>query len=74
MEINKKESLQQCLPLSEAEMQGLLHPGQTRPVLHIFLRGFSLSTCPQHSLKVLLLESFLILNFMCRLLKVCTQP
>jgi hypothetical protein len=53
MKINKKKSLQQFLPLSEAEIQGLLHPAH--PVLDIFLRGFSLSSCPQHNLKVLLL-------------------
>jgi hypothetical protein len=40
---------------------------QLKPVLDIFLRGFSLSSCPQHSLRVLLL-----LNAMC-LFKVCTQ-
>jgi hypothetical protein len=28
---------------------------QLKPVLDIFLRGFSLSSCPQHGLKVLLL-------------------
>jgi hypothetical protein len=33
----------------EADIQGL------KPVLYIFLCGFSLSSCPQHSLKVLLL-------------------
>jgi hypothetical protein len=48
-----KKSLQQFLPLSEAEIQGLLQPTQAN--LGYFLRGFSLSSCPQHSLKVLLL-------------------
>jgi hypothetical protein len=38
--------LQQFLALSEVEMQ-------LKPVLDIYLRGFSLSSCPQHSLKVL---------------------
>jgi hypothetical protein len=45
MKMIKKISLQQFLPQSEAEIQGLFH----------LLRGFSLSSCPQHSLKVLLL-------------------
>jgi hypothetical protein len=35
---------------------------QLKPILDIFLRGFSLSSCPQHSLKALLL-----LNPMCLL-------
>jgi hypothetical protein len=35
---------------------------QLKPILDIFLRGFSPSSCPQHSLKVLLL-----LNPMCLL-------
>jgi hypothetical protein len=35
---------------------------QLKPVLDIFLRGFSLFSCPQHSLKLLLL-----LNAMCLL-------
>jgi hypothetical protein len=52
MKINKKISLQQFLPLSEAEIQGLLHPAEAN--LGYFLRGFSLSSCPRHSLKVLL--------------------
>jgi hypothetical protein len=43
-----------------------------KPILDIFLRGFSLSSCPQHSLKVLLLYSRLLLNPTC-LFKVCTQ-
>jgi hypothetical protein len=33
----------------KAEIQGLLHPAQEN--LDILLRGFSLPTCPQHSLK-----------------------
>jgi hypothetical protein len=40
---------------------------QLKPILDISLRGFSLSSCPQHSLKVLLL-----LN-PTRLLKACAQ-
>jgi hypothetical protein len=48
MKINEKISLQQFLPLSEAEIQ-------LKPVSDIFLRGFSLSSCPQPSLKVLVL-------------------
>jgi hypothetical protein len=28
---------------------------QLKPILDLFLRGFNLSSCPQHSLKVLLL-------------------
>jgi hypothetical protein len=39
---------------------------QLKPILDIFLRGFSLSSCPQHSLKVILHYSHL--SF-----KVCTQ-
>jgi hypothetical protein len=39
---------------------------QLKPVLDILLRSFSLSTCPQHSLKVLLL-----LNSMSFKLLVC---
>jgi hypothetical protein len=31
MEINKKISLQQFLPPSEAEVQGLLHPAEANP-------------------------------------------
>jgi hypothetical protein len=29
MKINKKKSLQQFLPLSKAEIQGLLHPAES---------------------------------------------
>jgi hypothetical protein len=48
MKINGKEnvSLQQLLRLSEAEVQGLPFI-QLKPILDIFLRGFSLSSCPQ---------------------------
>jgi hypothetical protein len=46
MKINKKKSLQQFLPLSEAEIQFFI---QLKPILDIFLLGFSLSSCPQHS-------------------------
>jgi hypothetical protein len=53
MKINKNISLQQVRPLSEDEIQGLLHPAQAN--LDIILRGFSLSSCLQHSLKVHLL-------------------
>jgi hypothetical protein len=53
MEMNKKISLQQFLPLTEAEIQGLLHPAEAN--LGYFLAGFNLSSCPQHSLKILLL-------------------
>jgi hypothetical protein len=49
MTINDKISLQKFLPLSDAEIQGLLHPAQAG------LCGFSHSTCPQYSLKTLLL-------------------
>jgi hypothetical protein len=38
MKINKKISLQQFLPLSEAEVQGLLHPVQA--ILGYFLAWF----------------------------------
>jgi hypothetical protein len=38
MEINKKISLQQFLPLSEAEIQGLLHPAEAS--LGYFLAWF----------------------------------
>jgi hypothetical protein len=31
MKINKKVSLQKFLPLSEAEIQGLLHPAEAKP-------------------------------------------
>jgi hypothetical protein len=43
--------LQQCLPLSEAEIQGLL---QLKPSLDIVFCCFTLSSCPQYSLKALL--------------------
>jgi hypothetical protein len=49
MKINMKISLQQFLPLSEAEMRVSFI--QLMPILDIFLRGFSLSSCSQHSLK-----------------------
>jgi hypothetical protein len=42
--------MQQFLPLSEPEIQ-----------VDIFLRGFSLSSRPQHSLKVLLLLNLMFL-------------
>jgi hypothetical protein len=38
MKINKKISLQQFIPLSETEMQGVLHPGQAS--LGYFLAWF----------------------------------
>jgi hypothetical protein len=37
--------LQKFLPLSEVDIQGLLHPAEAN--LDIFLRGFSLSSCHQ---------------------------
>jgi hypothetical protein len=49
MKINKK-SLQQFLTLSEAEIQVSFI--QFKPILDIFLRGFSLSSCPQYHLRV----------------------
>jgi hypothetical protein len=63
MKVNKKISLQQFLPLSEVEIQGLLHLAQAN--LRYFLaRGFSLFSCPQHSLEVLLLlNPMCLLNF-----------
>jgi hypothetical protein len=49
MTVNKKKmSPHKFLLLLEAEIQ-------LKPILDIFLRGFSLSSCPQQSLKVLLL-------------------
>jgi hypothetical protein len=45
---NTKISLQQFLPLTEAKIQ-------LKPILDIFLRGSSVYSYPQHSLKVLLL-------------------
>jgi hypothetical protein len=69
MKINfKNSSLQQFLPLSEADIQSLLHLAEAN--LDSFLRGFSFSSCPQLSLKVLLL-----LNHMCPLMYVvnCEQ-
>jgi hypothetical protein len=59
-----KKSLQFFL-LLEVEIQGLFI--QLKPILGIFLRGFSPSSCPRHSLKVLLL-----LKAMC-LFEVFTQ-
>jgi hypothetical protein len=47
MKINKNSSLQQFLPLSEAEIQYRM----AKAKFGIFLSGFSLSSCPQHSLK-----------------------
>jgi hypothetical protein len=41
---------------------------QLQPILDIFLRGFSLSSCPQHSPKVLLL-----LNLICLLKQVLSR-
>jgi hypothetical protein len=43
--------MQQFLPLSESEIQGLLHPAQA----NFGLRGFSLSSWPRHSLKLFFL-------------------
>jgi hypothetical protein len=48
-----KKSLQEFLPLSEPEIQGFLHPAPVN--LGYFLVWSSLSSCPQNSLKVLLL-------------------
>jgi hypothetical protein len=50
MKINMKISLQQFLPLLETEIQGLLHPAQANLVF-----WFQFSSCPQHSLKALVL-------------------
>jgi hypothetical protein len=53
-------SVQQCLPLSEAELQRLLHPAEAN------LAG--LQSLPEHSLKQLLLPSPMgILTFKCRI-------
>jgi hypothetical protein len=60
MKINTKISLQQFLPLFEAEVQGLLHSAQANLAI-FFLRCFSLCSCPQHGLKVKVL---LLLNAM----------
>jgi hypothetical protein len=65
MKINKKISLKQILPLSEVEIQGLLYKAQDN--FGIFMCDFSLSSCPEHGLKLLLL-----LN-PTTLFKVCTQ-
>jgi hypothetical protein len=61
----KKMSLLQFLPLSEAETRVSFI--QLKPILGIFLFGFSLSIYPQHSLKALWLELFLLLNPVCPL-------
>jgi hypothetical protein len=54
MKINlKKLSLQSFIPLSEAEMKCLFI--QLKTILDIIKCGFSLSSCPQHNLKVALL-------------------
>jgi hypothetical protein len=57
MKIKKKMSLLRpylkTIKIQEAEIQGSFV--QLKPILDIFLRGSSLSSCPQHSLKVLLL-------------------
>jgi hypothetical protein len=68
MKINNRISLQQFLPLSEAETQGLLHPAEAN--LGYFLLGFSVSSRPQHSPKALL-----VLNVTCLLMYVlnCEQ-
>jgi hypothetical protein len=54
---NKEEMSLQSLYLKTIRNKklkcSLLHPAQAN--LGYFLRGFSLSSCPQHSLKVLLL-------------------
>jgi hypothetical protein len=57
MKINNEISLQHFFPMSEAEIQGLLHPAEAN--LGYFLAWFQSLSCPQHSLKVLF--------------KVCTQ-
>jgi hypothetical protein len=46
--------------MSEAEIQGLLQS-------YIFLSCFNLSSCSRHSLKVVLLQSLVLLNPMCLL-------
>jgi hypothetical protein len=53
MKINKKKSLQQFLPRQKLKSRVTFI--QLKLVLDIFFRGFSLSSCPQHSLKALLL-------------------
>jgi hypothetical protein len=60
MKINKRTSLQQFLP----QIQGLLQPAEAN--LGYFLVWFSLSSCPQRSLKVLL-------HLTPTCLEVCTQ-
>jgi hypothetical protein len=60
MKMHKEILLQKCLPLSEAELRVSLI--QFKRILDIFLCGFSLFNCPEHSLKFLLL-----LNPMCLL-------
>jgi hypothetical protein len=44
LKINKKILLQQFLPLSEAEIQGLLHPAQANIFLHSFSLPVALNT------------------------------
>jgi hypothetical protein len=55
--INKKKKnenpLFKTMKRGEAQIQGILDPAQAN--LGFFLLGFSLSSCPQHKLKVLLL-------------------
>jgi hypothetical protein len=63
--INNTTSLQEFIPLSEAEIQTILR--QTWVNLDMFLRGVSLSSCPQHRLNLLFLLNA-ILSF-----KVCAQ-
>lgn len=55
MKIKKEISLQWFLPLSDAEIQVSFI--QLKPVLDSFLCGFGLSSCPQNSLKVILLPN-----------------
>jgi CRISPR/Cas system CMR subunit Cmr6 (Cas7 group RAMP superfamily) len=61
MKINKKLSLY-SLFLKTIKRKSRVSFVQLKPISNIFLCGFSLFSCPQHSLKVLLL-----LNPMCLL-------
>jgi hypothetical protein len=57
----------QPLFLNYKKLKSRLFYIQLKPILDIFLRGFSLSSYPQHSTKVLLFESLLRLNPTCLL-------
>jgi hypothetical protein len=55
MQINKKNIYHYSYLFLCQKLKSMVFLIQLKPVLDIFLRSFSLSSCPQHSLKVLLL-------------------